>query len=200
MPAHSPPTTVPFTYYRGGTSKAVFFHASSLPPPGPVRDRLILRLMGSPDPMQIDGMGGTHPVTSKVAIIAPSARPGVDVDYLFAQASIESRHISYDGGCGNISAAVGPFAINAGMVKAVDAKVAKGKGKEVTKEVAIWMEGTATKLVAHVPINPATGRAREAGSYKIDGCPGTGAPILMDYKHGRPPFSPPPPSESWYRV
>lgn len=164
--------TIPFTYIRGGTSKAVFFHESHLPPPGPARDKLILRLMGSPDRMQIDGMGGTHPVTSKVAIVSKSDREGIDVDYLFAQVSIETANISYDGGCGNISAAVGPFAINEGLVKA----------EGPTQQVSIWMVGTQTRLIAHVPINEKTGRAQEAGDYRIHGCPGTGAPIMMDYK------------------
>lgn len=168
-------TTIPFSYYRGGTSKAIFFHEQDLPPPGRDRDRLILRLMGSPDRMQIDGMGGTHPVTSKVAIIKKSDREDVDVDYLFAQVSISAPHISYDGGCGNISSAVGPFAINEGLVQI--------KGSD--QQVSIWMVGTQTRLVAHVPLNPTTGRAKEIGDYRIDGCPGTGAPILMDYRHVR---------------
>lgn len=167
--------SVPFSYYRGGTSKALFFHASDIPPPGASRDALLLRLMGSPDPMQIDGMGGTHPVTSKIAIISPSKRTDIDVDYLFAQVSIKTRYISYDGGCGNISAAVAPFAINEGLVKVEP-------GQE-SKEVSIWMEGTGTRLISHVTINKETGLAKEKGDYKIDGCPGTGAPILMDYKH-----------------
>lgn len=167
--------SVPFSYYRGGTSKALFFHGSDIPPPGASRDALLLRLMGSPDPMQIDGMGGTHPVTSKIAIVSPSKRPGIDVDYLFAQVSIKTKHISYDGGCGNISAAVGPFAINEGLVKV--------NSKQENKEVSIWMEGTGTQLISHVLINQDTGLAKEKGDYKIDGCPGTGAPILMDYKY-----------------
>lgn len=174
MHAHAT-DSVPFTYYRGGTSKALFFHASDIPAPGPARDALLLRLMGSPDPMQIDGMGGTHPVTSKIAIISSSQRPDIDVDYLFAQVSIKTRNISYDGGCGNISAAVGPFAINEGLVK-VDS------GQDL-KEVSIWMEGTGTQLISHVPINKDTGMAKESGDCQIDGCPGTGAPILMDYKY-----------------
>lgn len=179
-------STVPFSYVRGGTSKAVFFHAKDLPPPGPTRDKLILRLMGSPDPMQIDGMGGTHPVTSKVAIIDKSEREGIDVDYLFAQVSIETANISYDGGCGNISAAVGPFAINEGLVKATGSN----------QEVSIWMAGTETRLIAHVPINEKTRRAKEAGDYKINGCPGTGAPIMMDYKDVSIPLIDDDPSDS----
>lgn len=173
----SQPETIPFTYYRGGTSKALFLHAHDLPPPGRVRDRLIIRLYGSPDPMQIDGMGGTHPVTSKVAVLSPSSREGVHVEYLFGQVSIKEATVSWDGGCGNISSAVGPWAIREGLVKA-DLEAPR----EGSVEVVIWMVGTATRLVAHVPVDE-KGRVKEAGECRIDGCPGTGAPILMDYKH-----------------
>ncbi|ETN41206.1 uncharacterized protein HMPREF1541_03141 [Cyphellophora europaea CBS 101466] len=173
----SNPTTIPFTYYRGGTSKALLFHAHHLPPPGGTRDRLIIRLFGSPDPMQIDGMGGSHPVTSKVAVLNPSSRDGIDVDYLFGQVSIKEATVSWDGGCGNISASVGPWAINEGMVS-----VGREERDSGVKEVGIWMVGTGTKLVAFVPLHGETGRVMERGEYRIDGCPGLGAPIVMDYK------------------
>ena len=172
-----PRKTIPFTYYRGGTSKALLLHEEHLPPPGEARDRLILRLYGSPDPMQIDGMGGTHPVTSKVAIISRSSREDVDVDYLFGQVSIKDAKVSWDGGCGNISAAVGPFAIDEGLVERDNKSWAQRR-----KEVRIWMVGTGTLLVANVPIWGHWG-VKEAGDVTIDGCPGTGAGILMDYKH-----------------
>jgi 2-methylaconitate cis-trans-isomerase PrpF len=172
--------TIPFTYYRGGTSKALFFHAKDLPPPGKLRDRLLLRLMGSPDPMQIDGMGGTHPVTSKIAVLSPSKRTGVDVDYDFAQCSIRSNHISWEGGCGNISSAVGPWAISQGLVDARSDTI-RDAAQGTVKEVKIWMVGLGNLLIAHVPVNE-KGRVIEKGQQAIDGAPGTGAAIWMDYK------------------
>lgn len=173
--------TVPFTYYRGGTSKALFFHVKDLPPPGRLRDRLLLRFMGSPDPMQIDGMGGTHPVTSKLAVLSPSKRPGVDVDYDFAQCSVRTNYISWEGGCGNISSAVGPWAIREGLVDARSGLVKDAQSAQRTKEIRIWMVGLDNLLVAHVPINDA-GNVIEKGPQAIDGVPGTGAAIWMDYK------------------
>lgn len=172
---------VPFTYHRGGTSKAVFYHSHDVPPPGKLRDRLLLRLMGSPDPMQIDGMGGTHPVTSKLAVLGPSKRPGVDVDYDFAQASVRSNYISWDGGCGNISSAVGPWAIREGLVDATSGVKKSTTSEHHTKEVKIWMVGLNNLLVAHVPVD-GNGKVIEKGDQTIDGVPGTGAPIWMDYK------------------
>jgi len=154
---------------RGGTSKGVFFLEEDVPPPGPARDRLLKRVMGTPDPMQIDGLGGTHLVTSKIAIVARSRRPGVDVDYTFAQAEIDRDVIDYEGNCGNISAGVGPFAIDAGLVAAGEAMTA----------VTIHNTNTGKVLVAHVPTRD--GRARVGGTFAISGVPGTGAEIFMDY-------------------
>jgi 2-methylaconitate cis-trans-isomerase PrpF len=174
--------SVPVTYMRGGTSKALFFHEHDLPPRGEQRDQLILRFMGSPDPMQIDGMGGSHVVTSKVAIVKPSEREDADIDYTFVQVGIDSKTISYKGNCGNISAAVGPFALNEGLVKILKKGISLD-GKLNTVEVRIFNTGSKKVLVSHVPIDSATGRPLEKGDFAIAGCPGTGAPILMDYKN-----------------
>jgi 2-methylaconitate cis-trans-isomerase PrpF len=160
----------------------VFFHEKDVPPPGPGRDRFILRVMGSPDPMQIDGMGGSHVVTSKVAIIGPSARPDADVDYTFCQVSISTAHVGYGGNCGNISSGVGPFAIDEGLVKEVRPGFSLDP-KLKTREVRIYNTGTKKILISHVPVDDKTGFALEAGDYAIAGCPGTAAPILMDFKN-----------------
>jgi len=176
------PASIPSTYIRGGTSKALFFHERDVPPKGPLRDALFLRIMGSPDPMQIDGMGGTHIVTSKIAVIAPSEQEGVDVDYTFYQISVEDARVGCSGNCGNISAGVGPFAINEGVVKTFREGVSPDGGITRTQEIRIFNTGTRRTLTSHVPINERTGRAKEMGEYAIAGCPGTGAPILMDYR------------------
>lgn len=139
--------------------------------------------MGSPDPMQIDGMGGTHIVTSKIAIISPSQREGVDVDYTFCQIGVEQPIVGSTGNCGNISAGVGPFAINEALVKAYREGVSPDGGKTKTREVRIFNTGTEKILIAHVPINQRTGRAAEKGEFSIAGCPGRGAPVLMDYRN-----------------
>lgn len=154
---------------RAGTSKALFFHERDLPGPGAARDRLLLRVMGSPDPLQIDGMGGARPTTSKVAIVAPSRRLDADVDYTFAQVDIERALVGHDGNCGNVSAGVGPFAIDEGLVPAV---------APVTT-VRIYNTNTGKLLYVQVPV--AAGRARVSGDCVIAGVPGTGAEILMDY-------------------
>lgn len=154
---------------RGGTSKALFFHEADVPPPGPARDRLLKRAMGTPDVLQIDGMGGSRLVTSKIAMIKRSERPGADVDYTFAQADVERDLIGYDANCGNISSAVAPFAIDEGLVPAV----------EPVTTVRIHNTNTGTMLVSKVQVK--NGRARVAGDCAIAGVPGTGAEILMDY-------------------
>ena len=97
--------SVPATFIRGGTSRAVFFHKKDIPPPGPARDQLLIRLMGSPDPTQVDGMDGARIVTSKIAIISPSERPDADVDYTFCQVGLGEISIDYDANCGNIPSA-----------------------------------------------------------------------------------------------
>ncbi|KAF2172212.1 hypothetical protein M409DRAFT_62969 [Zasmidium cellare ATCC 36951] len=173
--------TVPAAYLRGGTSKALFFHERDIPPYGPDRDRFLMRVMGSPDHMQIDGMGGTYPVTSKVAIVRPSDREDADVDFIFAQVSVNESFVDYDATCGNISAGVGPFAINEGLVK--ERRLGKMAEGYTTQEVRIYQPlSTQKALMAHVPISEKTGRFVEKGEYRIAGCPGSGSPILMDYR------------------
>ena len=130
--------------------------------------------MGSPDPTQIDGMGGARIVTSKIAIISPSERPDADVDYLFCQVGLGETSIDYDANCGNISSGVGPFAINEGLIQ-------RPSLKDGHVTVRIYNTGMDSILIAHVPVDPKTQRALEKGECAIDGCPGTGAPILMDY-------------------
>lgn len=154
---------------RGGTSKALFFHEADVPPAGPARDRMLKRAMGTPDVMQIDGMGGSRAVTSKVAIIQRSARQDADVDYTFAQVDIDRDRVSYDGNCGNISSAVAPFSIDDGLVDAV----------EPLTTVRIYNTNTDKLLVSRVQVQG--GKARVLGDCAIAGVPGTGAEILMDY-------------------
>ncbi|MDQ8000268.1 MAG: PrpF domain-containing protein [Bordetella sp.] len=154
---------------RGGTSKALFFHEADVPAPGPARDRLLKRAMGTPDVLQIDGLGGSRLVTSKIAMIKRSARPGADVDYTFAQADVERDLIGYDANCGNISSAVAPFAIDEGLVEAV----------EPVTTVRIHNTNTGTVFVSKVQVR--NGKARVQGDCAIAGVPGTGAEILMDY-------------------
>ncbi|MFT3815536.1 MAG: PrpF domain-containing protein [Acidovorax sp.] len=154
---------------RGGTSKALFFHEADVPPPGPARDRVLKRAMGTPDVLQIDGMGGSRLVTSKIAIIQKSERADADVDYTFAQADVERDLIGYDANCGNISSAVAPFAIDEGLVTAV----------EPVTTVRIHNTNTGTLLVSKVQVR--NGKARVRGDCAIAGVPGTGAEILMDY-------------------
>ena len=160
---------IPCVFMRGGTSKALFFHERDLPPAGADRDEMLKRAMGTPDASQIDGMGGAKLNTSKVAIISASTRPGVDVDYTFAQIELADDSISYDGNCGNISSAVGPFAIDEGLVAAI--------GPITT--VRIYNTNTAKVLIAKVPV--AEGKAKVLGQCAIPGVPGTGAEIMMDY-------------------
>lgn len=155
---------------RGGTSKGIFFMREDLLPPGPRRDRLLKRVMGTPHPMQIDGIGGSNLLTSKIAIIGAPTVPNADVDYTFAQVEIVRDVVDYAGNCGNIAAAVGPFAIDAGLVPATP---------DVTK-VRIHNTNTGKVFVAHVPV--ANGRARTGGNLAIPGVPGTGARILLDYR------------------
>jgi 2-methylaconitate cis-trans-isomerase PrpF len=156
-------------FMRGGTSKALFFRGRDLPPPGPGRDVVFKRAMGTPDEAQIDGMGGGKLNTSKVAVVDPSERDDADVDYSFAQVELTEDRVGHEGNCGNISSAVGPFAIDEGLVAAV----------EPVTTVRIYNTNTDKVLVARVPV--AHGRARVSGDCIIPGVPGTGAEILMDY-------------------
>lgn len=159
------------TIMRGGTSKGLYFHAAAIPPPGPSRDQTLLRLMGSPDVLQIDGLGGSRPITSKVAIIEQSERPDADVDYTFAQVDIEQSRVHWNGNCGNISSGVGPFAVDEGLV------VADPDARYV--DVRIHNTNTNMILTATVPITDGT--ADVIGDCAIPGVPGTGAEIIMDW-------------------
>ncbi len=156
---------------RGGTSKAVFFHENHLPQDQKLRDRIILTAFGSPDPFkrQIDGLGGAVSSTSKVAIISPSADPQYDVVYHFGQVSIDRPIVDYKGNCGNISSAVGPFAIDEGLVSI----------QEPVTTVRIHQKNTNTLIVAEVPVQD--GLYNEEGNYAIDGVPGTGGKITLHF-------------------
>lgn len=162
-------TAVRCVLMRGGTSKGLFFHEEDIPPPGPARDRLLKRAMGTPDVIQIDGLGGSRLVTSKVAIVRRSSRDDADVDYTFAQVDIDRDVVGYDGNCGNISSAVGPFAIDEQLVDAT----------EPLTTVRIYNTNTDKVLVAKVQVQG--GKARVLGDCAIAGVPGTGAELLMDY-------------------
>lgn len=152
-------------WMRGGTSKGGYFRAEDLPADPAARDAILLRVMGSPDARQIDGLGGGDPLTSKVAVVRRSVRPGVDVDYLFLQVFVDRAIVTDAQNCGNILAGVGPFAIERGLVAA--------EGEETP--VRIFMENTAQVAVATV--STPGGRVTYAGDARIDGVPGTAAPI-----------------------
>lgn len=154
---------------RAGTSKGIFLHANQLPSDPARRDKVIQAIFGSPDVRQIDGLGGADPLTSKCAIIAPSARPDADVDYTFAQVGIAQDMLDYGGNCGNISSGVGPFAIDEGLVIA----------KEPVTTVRIWQTNSQKMLIAEVPVK--NGMAETDGDFAIDGVPGAGARITMDF-------------------
>lgn len=160
---------IPCVFMRGGTSKALFFRSRDLPPAGSGRDQFFKRAMGTPDDAQIDGMGGARLNTSKIAVVDPSARADADVDYTFAQVELAADSVGYEGNCGNISSAVAPFAIDEGLVAAV----------EPVTTVRIYNTNTDKLLVARVHV--AGGKARVLGDCVIPGVPGTGAEILMDY-------------------
>ena len=154
---------------RGGTSKAMFLMENDLPRDPQVRDKVILKVFGSPDVRQIDGLGGSDPLTSKLAIIGPSSRPDADVDYTFGQVGINKAYIDYSGNCGNISSAVGPFAIDEGLVRCT----------EGITTVRIHNTNTGKLILADVPT--ADGKAAVLGDCVCDGVPGTGAMIMLDY-------------------
>lgn len=154
---------------RGGTSKGIFIKENELPVDPAARDAVIRAVFGSPDIRQIDGLGGADVLTSKLAIIGPPSREDADVDYTFGQVSFETDKIDYSGNCGNISSAVGPYAIDEGMVRA--------DGE--TTVVRIHMKNTGRILRAEVPTKD--GRAVEKGDFAIDGVPGTGARIILDW-------------------
>ena len=160
---------IPGTLMRGGTSKGLYFHASDLPQSARARDAALLAAMGSPDPRQIDGVGGAHPLTSKVALISPSKRTDADVDYLFLQVVVDKAEVSDSQNCGNILAGVGPWAIENGLVPVAGA----------TTPVRIHMLNTNSIAVAHVPTP--RGAVEYEGTARIDGVPGNAAAIPIDF-------------------
>ena len=177
--AHAPQIRVPATYMRGGTSKGVFFRLDELPEsartPGAARDALLLRVIGSPDPYgkQIDGMGGATSSTSKTVILSRSTRPGHDVDYLFGQVSIDRNFVDWSGNCGNLSAAVGPFAVSHGLI---DADRIPENG---VVTVTIWQANIGKTIVAHVPIT--NGAVQETGDFELDGVTFPAAEVQLEF-------------------
>jgi 2-methylaconitate cis-trans-isomerase PrpF len=167
--AHGDQIAFPVVVMRGGTSRGAFLHLGDLPIDPEVRDRVILALYGSPDARQIDGLGGADPLTSKVAIVSRSERPDCDVEYLFGQVAIDRPLVDYGGNCGNMLAGVGPFAVDEGLVEAV----------EPATHVRIHNVNTDRVIVAEVPASD--GRACTAGDTAVAGVPGTGAAIVLDF-------------------
>ena len=162
-------TAIPCSVMRGGTSKGLYFHARDLPADEKIRAAVLLAAMGSPDPRQIDGMGGAHPLTSKVAVISPPTRPDADLDYLFLQVVVDEARVDGAQNCGNILAGVGPFAIEEGLVPAHVGHT----------DVRIHMVNTGSIAVAR--IQTPGGKVRYDGNARIDGVPGTHAPIPIDF-------------------
>ncbi|WP_298017454.1 4-oxalomesaconate tautomerase [uncultured Parasphingopyxis sp.] len=162
--------SAPVIWMRGGTSKGAYFLADDLPTDRAERDAFLLRIMGSPDPRQIDGMGGADPLTSKVAIVSPSVRAGIDVDYLFLQVFVDQAIVSDQQNCGNILAGVGPFAIERGLVAPTGDRT----------RVAIHMENTGQTGIATV--ETPGGIVTYAGDARIDGVTGTHAPVPLEFR------------------
>ena len=177
--AHAPQIKIPATYMRGGTSKGVFFSLKDLPEaaqiPGPARDALLLRVIGSPDPYdkQIDGMGGATSSTSKTVILSKSIKADHDVDYLFGQVSIDKPFVDWSGNCGNLSAAVGSFAISNGLV---DASRIPHNGVAV---VRVWQANIGKTIIAHVPIT--NGEVQETGDFELDGVTFPAAEVQVEF-------------------
>ncbi|HRP35263.1 MAG TPA: 2-methylaconitate cis-trans isomerase PrpF [Gammaproteobacteria bacterium] len=177
--SHAPQLRIPAAYMRGGTSKGVFFKLGDLPTaaqaPGPARDRLLLRVIGSPDPYgkHTDGMGGATSSTSKTVILSRSTRPDHDVDYLFGQVSIDKPFIDWSGNCGNLTAAVGSFAISNGLVE--PARIpANG-----TAVVRIWQQNIGKTIIAHVPTSD--GAVQETGDFELDGVTFPAAEVQVEF-------------------
>lgn len=177
--SHAPQLRIPATYMRGGTSKGVFFRLQDLPKaaqvPGPARDTLLQRVIGSPDPYgkHTDGMGGATSSTSKCVIISEASVPDHDVDYLYAQVAIESAFVDWSGNCGNLSAAVGPFAIANGFIPA-------GRiPHDGMCTVRIWQKNIGKTILAHVPI--AKGVVQEDGDFELDGVTFPSAEIALEF-------------------
>jgi len=177
--AHAPQVKIPATYMRGGTSKGVFFRLQDLPEaaqvPGAARDKLLLRVIGSPDPYgkQIDGMGGATSSTSKTVILSASNRSDHDVDYLFGQVSIDKAFVDWSGNCGNLSAAVGAFAISGGLV--APARVPRD-GMAV---VRIWQANIGKTIIAHIPMT--NGEVQETGDFELDGVTFPAAEVQLEF-------------------
>ncbi|KAF1684913.1 2-methylaconitate cis-trans isomerase PrpF [Pseudoxanthomonas broegbernensis] len=177
--SHRPQLRIPATYMRGGTSKGVFFRLEDLPEaartPGAARDALLLRAIGSPDPYgkHTDGMGGATSSTSKCVIVSPASVPGHDVDYLYGQVAIEAAFVDWSGNCGNLSAAVGPFAVANGLV---DAARVPRDGLCI---VRIWQANIGKTIVAHVPVHD--GQVQEDGDFELDGVAFPAAEIVLEF-------------------
>jgi 4-oxalomesaconate tautomerase len=162
-------TAIPFLFMRGGTSRGPFFKAGDLPSDLPTRDKVLLSVMGSPDKRQIDGLGGAHPLTSKVGIVSKSSRPGVDLDFLFAQLQPDKDTVDTTPNCGNMLAAVVPFALETGMVKP--------KGDTTTLRVLTLN----TDMQCDITVQTPNGHVEYEGIARIDGAPGTSAPITVNF-------------------
>lgn len=177
--SHVPQIKIPATYIRGGTSKGVFFRQQDLPEsaqvPGAARDALLLRVIGSPDPYgkQTDGMGGATSSTSKTVILSKSSQPDHDVDYLFGQVSIDKPFVDWSGNCGNLSAAVGSFAVSGDLV---DASRIPENGTAV---VRIWQANIQKTIIAHVPIT--NGEVQETGDFELDGVTFPAAEVQVEF-------------------
>ena len=176
---HVPQVKIPATYVRGGTSKGVFFNLSDLPTrcqvPGEARDNMLLRVIGSPDPYgkQTDGMGGATSSTSKTVILAKSERADHDVDYLFGQVAIDKAFVDWSGNCGNLTAAVGSFAISSGLVNS------NRIPENGICEVRIWQKNISKTIIAHVPITQ--GEVQETGDFELDGVTFPAAEVQVDF-------------------
>ncbi|KRW73355.1 2-methylaconitate cis-trans isomerase PrpF [Stutzerimonas nitrititolerans] len=177
--AHVPQIKIPATYMRGGTSKGVFFRLQDLPEPcqvpGEARDKLFMRVIGSPDPYaaHIDGMGGATSSTSKCVILSKSSQPDHDVDYLYGQVSIDKHFVDWSGNCGNLSTGAGAFAIHAGLV---DPTRIPENG---TCVVRIWQANIQKTIIAHVPVS--NGQVQETGDFELDGVTFPAAEIVLEF-------------------
>ena len=176
---HAPQLRVPATYMRGGTSKGVFFRLQDLPAaaqvPGAARDALLMRVIGSPDPYgkHTDGMGGATSSTSKTVIIAPASVPDHDVDYLYGQVSIDSAFVDWSGNCGNLSTAVGPFAVANGFIPA------EGIPQHGIVTVRVWQANIGKTIIVHVPVRD--GQVQETGDFELDGVTFPAAEIVLEF-------------------
>ena len=177
--AHAAQIKIPATYIRGGTSKGVFFRLQDLPErcqvPGEARDKLLMRVIGSPDPYaaHIDGMGGATSSTSKCVILSKSTQPEHDVDYLYGQVSIDKAFVDWSGNCGNLSTAAGAFAIHAGLID--PARVPQ----DGVCVVRIWQANIQKTIIAHVPVS--NGQVQETGDFELDGVTFPAAEIVLEF-------------------